>query len=89
MNPPDLTMTSKLKSTTGPAAVDIRSFQPGTADAKAFRSLNEEWITKFFTMEARDSRYWVIPRPRSSNTVAIFIWLTWGWRPWVVLRWNG
>jgi len=54
MNPPDLTMTSKLKSTTGPAAVDIRSFQPGTADAKAFRSLNEEWITKFFTMEARD-----------------------------------
>jgi putative acetyltransferase len=54
MNTTDLTMTNKLKSTTGPAAVDIRSFQPGTADAKAFRSLNEEWITKFFTMEARD-----------------------------------
>lgn len=56
MNTSDLTMTmpDSSKSTPGLAAVDIRSFQPGTADAKAFRSLNEEWITRFFTMEARD-----------------------------------
>ena len=54
MSTTDLTMTNTPKSTTGPTAVDIRSFQPGTADAKAFRSLNEEWITTFFTMEARD-----------------------------------
>lgn len=40
--------------TTGPIAVNIRSFQPGTSDAEAFRSLNEEWITRFFTMEAKD-----------------------------------
>jgi len=55
MNTMSTTMANALKSTTGPAAVNIRSFQPGTpADAKAFRSLNEEWITRFFTMEARD-----------------------------------
>ena len=47
-------MCSTLKSVPGPTAIDIRRFQPGTADAKAFRSLNEEWITRFFTMEARD-----------------------------------
>ncbi|MGH9574937.1 MAG: GNAT family N-acetyltransferase [Candidatus Acidiferrales bacterium] len=40
--------------TPGPAAVHIRRFQPGTSDADAFRSLNEEWIMRFFTMETRD-----------------------------------
>jgi putative acetyltransferase len=54
MNKMSTTMANAPKSTTGPAAVNIRGFQPGTADAKAFRSLNEEWITRFFTMEARD-----------------------------------
>lgn len=37
-----------------PTAIDIRTFRPGTSDAEAFRSLNEEWITRFFAMEARD-----------------------------------
>jgi GNAT superfamily N-acetyltransferase len=53
MNTADLT-TAHPTNAAGPSAVNIRSFQPGTADAKAFRSLNEEWITSFFTMEARD-----------------------------------
>jgi putative acetyltransferase len=32
--------------------IHIRSFQP--EDALAFRQLNEEWITNFFTLEERD-----------------------------------
>src|SRR2546423_817625 len=32
--------------------VVIREFQPG--DEAAFRKLNEEWITRYFHMEARD-----------------------------------
>src|SRR5579863_8281379 len=47
-------MTTSFNPTTRPAAVDIRSFRPGSPDATAFRSLNEEWITRFFTMEAKD-----------------------------------
>jgi N-acetylglutamate synthase-like GNAT family acetyltransferase len=57
MNTADPTTTNPintLKAATAATAVNIRSFQPGTADAKAFRLLNEEWITKYFTMEARD-----------------------------------
>ena len=34
------------------AAVTIRSFQPG--DEAAFRSLNEEWITRYFRIEPKD-----------------------------------
>jgi len=33
--------------------VDIRSLTPGD-DATAFRTLNEEWITQYFTLEAKD-----------------------------------
>lgn len=47
-------MPSSPNCTPGPAAVSIRSFQRGTADANAFRSLNEEWITRFFRMETKD-----------------------------------
>lgn len=47
-------MPAAPNSTTGPATVNIRRFRPGSADAEAFRSLNEEWITRFFAMEARD-----------------------------------
>jgi putative acetyltransferase len=36
-----------------PPAVEIRDFQPGD-DAIAFRSLNEEWITRYFTLEPMD-----------------------------------
>jgi putative acetyltransferase len=34
------------------AAISIRRFQPG--DAAAFRRLNEEWITRFFRIEAKE-----------------------------------
>ncbi len=33
--------------------IDIRSLAPGD-DATAFRTLNEEWITRYFTLEAKD-----------------------------------
>ena len=49
-----MTMPVKSEFTLGANALNIRSFQSGTADAEAFRSLNEEWITRYFTMEARD-----------------------------------
>ena len=35
------------------ATVSIRELQPGD-DATAFRTLNEEWITQFFVLEAKD-----------------------------------
>jgi hypothetical protein len=34
------------------AEISIRQFQPG--DAAAFRSLNEEWITRFFRIEPKE-----------------------------------
>jgi N-acetylglutamate synthase-like GNAT family acetyltransferase len=36
-----------------PAAIEIRALQPGD-DATAFRTLNEEWITRHFVLEAKD-----------------------------------
>jgi putative acetyltransferase len=36
-----------------PSAIDIRPLLPGD-DATAFRTLNEEWITRHFTLEAKD-----------------------------------
>ena len=35
------------------AQIEIRPFQVGE-DAAAFRSLNEEWITRYFTLEKKD-----------------------------------
>ncbi|HEY6468100.1 MAG TPA: GNAT family N-acetyltransferase [Candidatus Acidoferrales bacterium] len=57
-------MPSSPKSAAGPVAVKIRSFEPGTSDAEAFRSLNEEWIRRFFAMEARD--FEILRDPESS-----------------------
>ena len=34
-------------------AIEIHPLQPGE-DATAFRTLNEEWITRSFTLEAKD-----------------------------------
>ena len=34
-------------------AIEIRALLPGE-DATAFRTLNEEWIARYFTLEARD-----------------------------------
>jgi putative acetyltransferase len=36
-----------------PPTIDIRPLVPGD-DATAFRTLNEEWITRHFTLEAKD-----------------------------------
>jgi N-acetylglutamate synthase-like GNAT family acetyltransferase len=36
-----------------PPAIEIRSLAPGD-DATAFRTLNEEWITQYFTLEPKD-----------------------------------
>ena len=36
-----------------PAVIEIRSLAPGD-DATAFRTLNEEWITRYFSLEAKD-----------------------------------
>ena len=36
-----------------PPAIEIRPLLPGD-DATAFRTLNEEWITRHFTLEAKD-----------------------------------
>lgn len=35
------------------SAIEIRSLAPGD-DTTPFRTLNEEWITKYFTLEAKD-----------------------------------
>jgi N-acetylglutamate synthase-like GNAT family acetyltransferase len=47
---------SPIDSWNSPSAVpviEIRSLAPGD-DATAFRTLNEEWITRYFTLEAKD-----------------------------------
>jgi putative acetyltransferase len=36
-----------------PNAIEIRSLAPGD-DATPFRTLNEEWITRYFTLEPKD-----------------------------------
>jgi putative acetyltransferase len=36
-----------------PSAIEIRALAPGD-DTTAFRTLNEEWITRYFTLEAKD-----------------------------------
>jgi putative acetyltransferase len=35
-----------------PSTIEIRRFQPG--DAEAFRTLNEEWIVRYFHLEPKD-----------------------------------
>lgn len=36
-----------------PVAVEFRPLEPG-ADGRAFRALNEEWITRYFVLEQKD-----------------------------------
>jgi GNAT superfamily N-acetyltransferase len=48
--------TSPIDSWNSPSAppvIEIRSLAPGD-DVTAFRTLNEEWITRYFTLEAKD-----------------------------------
>ena len=40
-------------SPSAPPVIEIRSLAPGD-DATAFRTLNEEWITRYFSLEAKD-----------------------------------
>ena len=42
-----------LKVISTPPAIEIRSLAPGD-DATAFRTLNEEWITRYLTLESKD-----------------------------------
>jgi putative acetyltransferase len=44
------------------SALVIREFEPGDADS--FRELNEEWITRYFRMEAKDAE--ALADPQSS-----------------------
>jgi len=49
---PGATVDSSNANST-PPAIEIRSLAPGD-DTTAFRTLNEEWITHYFTLEAKD-----------------------------------
>lgn len=50
-HPCDATDSSGMNSTL--SAIEIRALTPGD-DATAFRTLNEEWITQYFTLEPKD-----------------------------------
>lgn len=50
--PPGASVDSP-KAISAPPSIEIRSLAPGD-DATAFRTLNEEWITRYFTLEAKD-----------------------------------
>ena len=52
MHPSDSQATSE-RGGAPPPAVEIRALKPNE-DASAFRALNEEWITSYFTMEKKD-----------------------------------
>jgi putative acetyltransferase len=45
--------SATVELTAAPATLEIRSLLPGE-DATAFRTLNEEWITRYFVLEAKD-----------------------------------
>jgi len=46
-----------------PLTIDIRALQTGE-DASAFRTLNEEWITRYFVLEQKDRE--ILDDPESS-----------------------
>lgn len=49
---PDLSIDSP-NAVSGPPVIEIRSLAPED-DAAAFRTLNEEWITRYYSLEAKD-----------------------------------
>ena len=55
-------MSPRDEQTVSAAAVRIRQFQPG--DEASFRSLNEEWITRYFRIEPKDEE--VLADPQGS-----------------------
>lgn len=52
-----MSVSNALSEATAPSSpvptISIRALLPGD-DASAFRTLNEEWIARYFTLEARD-----------------------------------
>lgn len=42
------------QNSTSTPVIDIRSLAPCDGDVTAFRTLNEEWITRYFTLEPKD-----------------------------------
>lgn len=55
--------------------VEVRALLPGD-DATAFRTLNEEWITRHFTWSRRTSRRSITRKARSSTMEVRSTWLT-------------
>jgi putative acetyltransferase len=55
-------MSPPMEQTASAPAVRIRQFQPG--DEASFRSLNEEWITRYFRIEPKDEE--VLADPQGS-----------------------
>lgn len=53
-------MTQNEESTASTDQVSVREFRDG--DAPAFRRLNEEWITRYFRMEAKDEKTFADPQ---------------------------
>jgi putative acetyltransferase len=53
-------MALREKQNVPASEVVIREFQPG--DAAAFRALNEEWITRYFRIEAKDEQAFADPQ---------------------------
>ena len=50
--------------------VEIRSLAPDD-DATAFRTLNEEWITRYFTLEAKDRETLNDPVPADTSRARV------------------
>jgi putative acetyltransferase len=59
-------MSLRQEQSTCISEVTIREFQPG--DEIAFRTLNEEWIKRYFHMEASDEEVFGDPKEHILNT---------------------
>jgi hypothetical protein len=58
-----------------PLAIEIRPLMRGE-DATAFRTLNEEWITRYFTLEEKDIETLGTRRTRFFARAVISSWST-------------
>jgi N-acetylglutamate synthase-like GNAT family acetyltransferase len=47
------TLDRQVENRSAPPQIEIRALQPGE-DGSAFRTLNEEWITRYFALEGND-----------------------------------
>ena len=53
MHSPTAMPTDDVVSTAASPNIEIRALAPGD-DATAFRTLNEEWISRYFVLEPKD-----------------------------------